>query len=445
VGHGLVVRSGFGIVFAPSDLQAAGTSGGVGNQGFQSQTQFAPSFDNQVTINSTISDPYPANPSTGQRYNLPLGAAGGPLTQVGSGISDSYYNSYRNPYNIQWNLNVQYALPGQTTLEVGYLGNHGLFLVDGDPGRSIDQLPTSDLALGNALFTQVANPFFGVINVPGSSLSQPKVQANQLLVQYPQYTNVQSFRKPTAESKYNAFTLRINKHFGNGLSLLANFTGEKELDDSAAPVTFVGQVSSTRANQYNPRAEWAVGPQDVSRVFSAGYVYELPFGHGKRFLNTGGVLNRVVGGWQADGIIRYTTGTPVVIAGVGDRSGLLSGFNQRPVWSGASAKLSNPTHAEWFNTAVFSPLPQFTIGNAPRTIPNVRTPGLSNSDLSFFKNNYFGAESRFNAQFRADLFNAFNHARFGAPDANVNDSNFGTISSVRNSSRQIQLAVKFIF
>jgi hypothetical protein len=103
------------------------------------------------------------------------------------------------------------------------------------------------------------------------------------------------------------------------------------------------------------------------------------------------------------------------------------------------------------------PLPQFTLGTAPRTIPNVRTPGLSNSDLSFSKNNYFGSDNRFNAQFRMDMFNAFNHPRFGAPDANVNDcsardasntcidGNFGKITSVRNSSRQIQLAVKFIF
>jgi hypothetical protein len=458
-GHGLVVRSGFGLVYAPSDLQAAGTSGGVGNQGFQSQTQFASSFDNQVTVHATIDDPYPADPTTGQRYNLPLGAAGGPLTQVGSGISDSYFNSYRNPYNVQWNLNVQYALPGQTTLEVGYLGNHGLFLVDGDPGENIDQLPTSDLALGSALLAQVPNPFFGIINVPGSALSNPTVSANQLLREFPQYTGVQSFRKATAESKYNAFTIRINKHFSNGLSLLANFTGEKETDDSAAPVTFVGQVSSTRVNQYDPRAEWSVGPQDLSRVFSAGYVYELPFGHGKRFLNSGGVLNRLAGGWQADGIIRWTTGTPVVLAGVGDPTGILAGIGngERPLWNGHSAKLSDQNHGEWFNTSVFSPLPQFTIGDAPRTIPNVRTPGLSNSDLSFSKNNYFGSENRFNAQFRADLFNAFNHPRWGAPDANVNDcsvrdpsgactdGNFGKITSVRNSSRQIQLAVKFIF
>jgi hypothetical protein len=461
-GHSLVFRGGFGLVYAPSDLQAAGTSGGVGNQGFQSQTQFASSFDNQVTIHATIDDPYPADPITGQRYNLPQGSAGGSLTQIGSGISDSFYPSYRNPYNVQWNFNIQYALPGKTTLEVGYLGNHGLFLVDGDPGTNFDQLPTSDLSLGNALFDQVTNPFFGIITVPGSPLSNPTVSANQLLRKYPQYTGVQEFRKPTAESKYNAFTVRVNKHFSNGLSLLANFTDEKETDNSAAPVTFVGQVSSTRISQYEPGAEWAVGPQDISRVFSAGYVYELPFGRGKALLNSGGVLNHVVGGWQADGIVRWTTGTPVVIAGVGDPTGILAGIGngERPLWNGQSAKLSNPTHGEWFNIDVFSPLPPFTLGTAPRTIPNVRTPGLSNTDLSFSKNNYFGAENRFNAQFRIDLFNAFNHPRWGAPDANVNDCDrdgvtglciddanlhFGKVTSIRNSSRQIQLAVKFIF
>ena len=438
-GHNLVLRGGFGLVFGPSALQAGGSSGGTGNAGFASQTNFSPSFDNQQTIAATLDDPYP-----GGSYNLPQGAAGGAATFLGSGISDTYFSSYRNPYSIQYNINIQYALPYQTTLEVGYLGNHGLFLVNGDPGDPHDQLPTSDLALGNALFDEVPNPFFGLITTPGSAESQPMIQQRYLLRPYPQYDNVIAFRKPTAQSKYNAFTLRVNKHFTNGLSVLAAFTGGKELDNSASAVTFLGPTSSTYADQYNPRAEWSVGAQDVSRIFTLGYTYELPFGRGKRYLNTGGVVNRVLGGWQAAGIIRYTTGTPVVLAGVGDPTGLFT-LGQRPLWSGKSAKLDHPTLNEWFDTSVFSPLPNFTIGNAPRTIPNVRVPGVSNSDLSFFKNNYFGSEDRFNAQLRVEMFNAFNHPRFGAPDANVNDSTFGKITSTVNSARQIQLALKFVF
>jgi hypothetical protein len=440
LGHSLVLRSGAGIVYAPSALQAGGSSGGTGNAGFASQTNFSPSFDNQQTIAATIDNPYPSG------YNLPIGQPGGAATNLGSGIGDTFFVSYRNPYSIQYNVNVQYALPKQTTLEVGYLGNHGLFLVDGDPGKPFDQLPTSDLALGQAALEQnVPNPFFGLITTPGSAEAQPTIQARYLLRPFPQYDNVMAFRKPTAESKYNAFTLRLNKQFSAGLSLLASFTGGKETDDSAAAVTFLGPTSSTYANEYNPRGEWAVGAQDVSRILTVGYTYELPFGHGKRFLNSGGAVNRVIGGWQAAGIVRYTTGTPVVLAGVGDPTDLFTG-GQRPLWNGQSAKLSNPTHDKWFDTSVFSQLPPLTIGNAPRTIPNVRVPGVSNSDLSFFKNNQFGSDGRFNAQFRVEMFNAFNHAQFNGPDANVNDgANFGKITSVANSARQIQLALKFMF
>src|SRR5271156_3200512 len=216
----LAVRGGFGIVYAPSALQAAGTSGSPGIEGFSSQTQFTSTFDNQQSAPSaaTIDNPAP------QGFNLPLGAATGAGTDLGTGISDSFFGSVRNPYSEQWNLNVQYSLPSQTTLEVGYLGNHGLFLIDGDPGYNYDQLPTADLALGNALLTQVTNPFFGLINVPGNPLSQPTIQANYLLRPYPQYNGVQSFRKPQAASRYNAFTLKLDKHFSHGLSMLVSYT-----------------------------------------------------------------------------------------------------------------------------------------------------------------------------------------------------------------------------
>jgi hypothetical protein len=128
-----VVRFGFGISYAPSGLQAAGTTGAPGVQGFGSTTNVQPSFDNQRTIHATLSNPFPDG------YNLPLGAAGGPLTQIGLGIGESFFDSYRNPYSIQRNFNIQHELPGQMTLEVGYLGNRGLFLVDGELGQPYSQ------------------------------------------------------------------------------------------------------------------------------------------------------------------------------------------------------------------------------------------------------------------------------------------------------------------
>jgi len=439
-GHSLAVRGGFGIVFAPSALQAAGTSGSPGIQGFASQTNFNTSFDNQHTIATTLDNPAP------QGFNLPTGTSLGAATSIGSGIDQSYFDSYRNPYSEQWNLNVQKGLPGKSTVEVGYLGNHGLFLINGDPGVPYSQLPTADLALGNQLTQSVPNPFYGIITTPGSPLSQQFIQYNRLLRPFPQYDGVSSFRKPGAQSIYHGFTAKFDKRFSHGLTLLASYTAAKLIDNSASAVNYLGPASQTFADQYQPGLERSISAQDVSHMLVVSYTYELPFGRGRTFLgNSNGFVNAILGGWQTTGLVNWTSGTPIVLAAANNQTNIFT-FSQRPDWNGQDAKLSNQTPQHWFNTDAFSQPAPFTIGNAPRTLPDVRTPGVANTDLSFFKNNRFGADGRFNAQFRVEMFNAFNHARLNAPDANVNDgSRFGTISGYANAARQIQLALKFIF
>jgi hypothetical protein len=444
----LVVRAGFGIVFAPSALQAAGTDGAPGIEGFSSSTSFNSTFTSQQTAPelctncSTLSNPAPTG------FNLPKGTSAGANTDVGSGIFDSYFGSYRNPYSEQWNVNIQYALPHNTTVELGYLGNHGLFLINGDPGVPYGQLPTSDLALGNALYAQVANPFYGLINVPGSPLDNPTVQANYLLSPYPQYLgSVQSFRKPQAESKYNAMTLKVDKRFSGGFSLLASFTWSKQFDNSASSVNYLGPGSQTFQNQYAPQNEWALGAQNVSRMLVVSAIYELPFGRGKAlFTDANGIVNRIIGGWQFVTLTTFSDGTPIVLGSATDETGLL-GYSKRPAWTGQNPAVSNQSLKQWFNTSVFSQPAAFTLGNAPRTLDTVNNPGVNNWNISFFKNNYFGAENKYNLQFRVEMFDAFNHPQFGAPDAGVNDGNFGVVSSMGSfyTPRNIQLALKFNF
>jgi Carboxypeptidase regulatory-like domain/TonB dependent receptor len=444
----LVIRGGFGIVYAPSALQAAGTDGAPGIEGFSSSTSFNSSFTSQQTPPSactncsTFTDPAPTG------FNLPRGVSGGPNTDVGSGIFDSFFGSYRNPYSEQWNLNIQYALPHSTTVEVGYLGNHGLFLINGDPGVPYGQLPPSDLALGNALYAQVANPFYGYVNVPGSPLDNPTVQANYLLSPYPQYLgSVQSFRKPQAESKYNAMTVKVEKKFTAGFSILGSFTWGKLFDNSASAVNYLGPASQTYTNQYAPQNEWALSAQNVTRMLVVSAIYELPFGNGKRFLGDAhGAVNRIVGGWQFVTLATFSDGTPLVLAAATDQSGLL-GYSKRPDWTGQNPAIHNQNLNQWFNTTVFSQPAAFTLGNAPRTLDTVNTPGVNDWNISFFKNNYFGADNRYNLQFRVEMFNAFNHPQFGAPDANVNDGTFGKISSMGSfyNPRNVQLALKFYF
>jgi hypothetical protein len=339
------------------------------------------------------------------------------------------------------------------TLEVGYLGNRGLFLVDGELGQPYSQLNPAYLALGNQLLQNVSNPFYGVITTPGSPLSQQTVTYNRLLRPFPQYDGVSTFRKPRATSIYHGMTIRIDKRFSKGLTFLAAFTAGKSMDNSAAAVSYLGTISATRADQYNDHLEWSVSPQDVSRRLVTSFVYDLPFGKNQKFLsNAPRFANLLVAGWQVNGILAWQTGTPIVLSKALNQTNIFAA-DQRPNNNGQSAGLSDPTIARWFNTSVFSQPASFTIGNVGRSLPDVRNPGIADADLSLFKNNYFGKESRFNIQFRVEMFNALNHPNWNAPNANIqNGSSFGTITSTSSSvggsvpgSRQIQLAAKFNF
>lgn len=434
------IRGGFGIVFAPSEMQAAGSSGGSGNDGFSSTTGFNFTHDNQQTINTTLDDPGKDG------FNLPQGSALGASQNLGSDINYSFFSSVRNPYSEQWNLNIQRQLPGQMVAEVGYVANHGLFLIDGDPGEPFDQVNPSYLSLGQHLYDQVPNPFYGIITTPGSPLSNPTVSRNQLLRPYPQYNGVESERKATAASMYHSVIVRVEKQFSHGLGLSVSYTGAKLMDNSAAAVTYLGPTSGTRANQYDPRLEWSVSPQDISSDLVGTFNYDLPFGRRRAFLNSlPGAVNAIFGGWQANGILSWVSGTPIVLAAVNNETGLFT-LNQRPAMTPGDANIPHQSRQKWFNTSLFSQPAPFTIGNAPRTLPNVRTPGLVNADLSAFKNNYFGESQRFNIQLRIEAFNALNHPQFGGPDTGVNDgSNFGTINSTTGNQRNVQIAAKFIF
>jgi len=448
----LVFRSGFGVVFQPSAVQAAGTSGAPGIQGFRAQTNFSPSFNNQQSAPvADLANPFPTGYQVPQAKD-PACLSSAACIQgidIGNGISESYFDSVRNPYTIQWNASVQYELPAGLRFEAAYLGNRGLFLIDGDPGRSFDQLPTSALSLGSQLLTQVPNPFFGKITTPGSNLAQPTVQLSQLMRKFPQYGGVSSFRKPNADSIYHAFTLRLDKQFSRGLLFTLAFTGGKAIDNSAGAVNYLGPTSGTRADQYNPRLERSVSPYDVSRQFTGSVVYELPIGRGKTLLSgINKTANVLIGGWQANSIVSYSDGTPIVLGSVdnGTTPESIFTFGQRPNYNGR-AKLSNSNRNHYFDPTAFSVPAPYTIGNGPRTLPNVRNPSFNNTDFSLLKNTRWGASDRFNVQLRLEMFNAFNHQVLGGPGTGLTGGNFGVISSgsFANSSRQIQLGGKFYF
>jgi hypothetical protein len=440
---GWVIRTGFGIAYAPSAFQAAGSSGGAGMDGFLSQTGWTSSIDGGRTPFETLSTAFTGGANA---INFPLGATGGAATNLGYGISASLFNAVKPTYSEQWNFNVQHEFGNQITLEAGYIGNKGVHLPFGNNSINLSQLPVADMALGSNLNTLVANPFYGLPN-SGAVGANPQVTYGSLIGAWPQYQNVSSFRKPMGNSQYHGFTLKLDKRFSHGLALLMAYSFQKTMSDTDSAVGFLGQVSGGPLDAYNLRNEWAVDAQNVRQAFVTSGVYDLPFGKGKAFLNSAPKgANLIVSGWQLNGIVTLSQGLPIPI---GCNACLTNGIGagQRVSSTGQSAQISDQSLARWFNTSVFTVPAAYSLGNLARTLPDVTGPGVSTADLSLFKNNYFGRDNRYNAQFRTEWFNAFNHPQFGMPGTGFGGGNFGQITgtSGNDSSRVIQMAVKFIF
>ncbi len=435
-----VLRAAYGISYAPTAVGAA-ANGGDGADAYRSSTGFAGTYDSGRTIYATLSNPYPDG------FNLPPGRTLGESTFIGMDIASCLFDGWRNPYIQQWNATLQRVLPGGIVAELGYLGSHGIGLVDGDGAIRYDQLPASAMSLGAKLTSQVANPFYGIITNPLSSLSKPAIEYRRVIKLFPQYTTVQSYRKPVASSIYHAMTVRVDKRFAKGHSFLISYTAGKLIDDASQGVNYLGQIYGSKLDFYNRRLERSISSIDVPQRFVASYVFELPFGRGRRFLRDLPKSAEIfLGGWQVNGITTFASGTPVLIFPFTNNTYIFSG--QRPNSTGAKARLTGGTTAarlsRWFDTSAFTQPSDYTFGNLGRTVPDLRNPGINATDLSFFKNIAVWGEPRVNLQYRVEMFGAFNTPQWGQPGNTLQSGTFGVISSA-SGSRQIQMALKLIW
>lgn len=442
LGPKTVFRGGYGILYGASIMQASGSTGNAGLEGYRSATPFISSLDNRLPI-TTLSNPFPFG------YYLPLGRADGPYsgasTGLGMAVGESYFLDYVNPVIQQWNGTLQQQLPGNLMLELGYVASKGNHLVDGENGIQLNQLPATAFALRNTLNDLVPNPFAGAITTPGSTLAQPVVARAQLMRSYPQYTQITGATKPQGNSLYHSFTLRIEKRYSHGLTLLMALTGGKLIDDVSSSVGFLGATGNNKQDYYNRAAERSISAQDVSRQLVLGFTYELPIGRSQRLWNNR-VAGTVLGGWQVNGIFAMGSGIPLLIRQPQNNSGLGSP-GQRPNSNGTSAHLPRRSRdqeiSRWFDTSVFSISPPYTFGNLGRILPDVRTPPVKNIDLSMFKNLRF-FEDRFTVQLRGEAFNATNTTHLSGPGTTITSAAYGVITSAGNP-RQMQIALKLLF
>jgi hypothetical protein len=349
---------------------------------------------------------------------------------------------------------MQRELGKGVTLEVDYNGVYGSDLQSGllNP----NQVPMSvvndliarfgPIGARDLLNSQITSPaaIAAGITPPYANFTNPAVQRSRTVAQalrpYPQYlaVNAQSGGgDKVGRSHYHAGVFKLNKRFGGGFMLQSSYTLSKLMTDADS---FSG--SGRAMDAARPELEWSIGRFDQTHSIKINSVIDLPFGEGRKWLQSG-IANQIVGGWRVALIQVYSSGVPLGVT-TNAPLNIFNGTN-RPNVTGADWRAPiagdefNPLVDRFLNRAAFVQ-PVGELGNAPRVNPDVRRFWNLTENISIAKSIKAGAGM--NVDVRIEAFNLFNRIVWGAPNTDFSSNNFGQITSQANSPRQMQIGLK---
>ena len=435
-----VLRGGWGMFYAPTIFS---TDGSIA-PGYTQTTTYVASTNGNSTPANSLTNPFPTG------VLQPVGNTLGASTAIGSTFN--YLDQNRSAGLVhQFSFDVQQELPFNIALEVGYIGSRSFHLQPSPTGNGnmdINQLPVQYLSMGSALNTAVPNPFFGHggTGVIGSAT----VAQSQLLLPFPEYSTIGEVTNPS-KAQYDSLVVKAQKRYSAGVTVLTTLTWAKSMDNewgSGGANAFNGFSGSTPPSQpqnyYNLAAEWALSSTSTPLRYTAAFSYELPFGKGKKMLNSSKLLDYAVGGWTINDVTIFQTGFPLFIYQQNLNSSIGTG-EQRPNATGISPATAGSVEQRinsYINPAAFSQAPAFTFGNLSRSI-NMLGPGMKSFDVSL--NKKFHIKERLTGEFRAEALNALNSPLFANPNTQFGTASFGKITYQANLPRQLQLGVRFAF
>ena len=334
------------------------------------------------------------------------------------------------PYSMMYLFNVQRQLGSGTTLEVGYNGVQSRHLQNQN---------------------NAAAPLPGITAVATRS-------------PYPEIPAGIEMTEGTGRSSYNGLGIKLSQRFKSGLTTLVSYTWSKALDDGSS-IRGTTLVGSNSADMYPQdarcrRCEKGASSFNTPNRLVSSILYDIPVGKGKSFLNRGGFVNHVLGGWQISSIFTAQSGRPLYAYAGWDGAGQIIGGN----WDRLDTNGENPylpsdkrSANQWLNVPAFSNVKPGTYGNVGRNA--LTGPSVWNLDFSAIKN--FVITERQTLQFRFETFNTMNHPALGSPITNWGGNretpaaNFGQIRDTITGNvatrgtaydmRQLQFALKYIF
>ena len=429
----LVFRSGYGIYYSQNITSANGPT-----DGFSLTNPVVASVNNAGFVpQNLISNPFPTG------LLKPIGNSLGLLTDAGIGVNAITLN-HPTPYVQSFSADFQYQPFNNTLIEIGYQGSQGRKLPIGYL-LNLDQLNPSYLALGSALNASVNNPFFG--SITSGALSGKTISAYQLLLPYPQFTNVNLISDaPAAGSSYNALNAKYNQRLSNSVTVLATYQWSKAIDNTSE--TQGWEIGDQERNAYNLSQERSISAHDVPQYFTTSVIWDLPVGRGKRYgAGMNKAVDAVIGGWQVSTILSFSSGLPLQFSCTNTLS--TYGFQAcRPNITSLSALTAvNQTTQQWFNTSasvVSAPAP-YTIGTAPRYISNLRYGATDNVNLTLRKS--FALTERLRLAFQASAYNLANTPQYGRANTTVGSTTFGQVTGLAPGAagRQVELGARIQF
>jgi hypothetical protein len=372
-----------------------------------------------------------------------------PNAGSGAGTAGFYYAfpiHYHDPSVQQWNLTLEQDFGHSIGARFSYTASHG---------QNLEAMV--DL-------NQVQPNPYGYFNTqPGPASTAACVTDGGTYVDdhrpYPCWSVIQSVTNE-AESNYNSAAVEVSRHSGKSLTFDASYTFTRDLSNAggATPNAFAVAGGSFLTNRFHPGLDYGNVIYDRKHRFLVTYLYDLPFGKGQPWLNSGSALNRFVGDWQLAGVTIMQSGpflTPYEDSVDPGNTNILTTVGQaRPdQLTNVSLYASRRTTTQWLNPNAFPYLNLQTaagngigrFGNAP--VGGVVGPGTDNFSLSLMKNLSLSEKSKF--QFGLEAANVFNHRNYEPPNMQVDSSGFGSITALQTAEgagpRSLELSGRITF
>jgi hypothetical protein len=342
---------------------------------------------------------------TNSAFQVPLTLQNGFPASNAASVTNNFAvdKNYKLGYVQLWNLDIQRELTPSLLLNVGYNGAKGTRLdMQRAPNRCLPgQCDSSGVRIAGV------QPFI--------------------------------FESSEGSSTLHAATVRLRKRMAHGLSMSGSYTFSKSIDNASS---IGGGAVVVAQNDLDLGAERGLSSFDQRHRFNGEFLYELPFGPNKTWLNHGGPAAAMFGDWQFSGNYTLASGTPFtprVVGAIADVARGTSGTLRANV-TGAPITLDNPTVLEWFNTAAFVVPPSGQFGDARRN--SIPGPGLVDVDMALTKTIQLKETRAF--EFRAQASNVFNTVHFASIDTVLNSPTYGQVLST-GSMRRLQLVARYRF